>query len=87
MLVDMHGREIKEFDVLKMYHFTDTRRKKHYMYKWVIVKDGYMYGHHLGRNGARDAFLLQQYQLANTEIVQGFDKDGKDFADRPKVKK
>lgn len=32
---DAHGIEIREFDVLKVFHFIGARRKVHYMYKWV----------------------------------------------------
>lgn len=45
---DKNGNEIKEFDVLKVFHFIGKRRKKHYMYKWV-KKDpeyGYLVAHH-----------------------------------------
>jgi hypothetical protein len=53
---DKNGREIKEFAVLKTFHFIGRRRKRHYMYKWVrLVEDGgkkYWYGQHLtGANG------------------------------------
>ena len=32
---DKHGKQIREFDVLKVFHFIGSRRKKHYAYKWV----------------------------------------------------
>lgn len=32
---DSHNNKIKEFDVVKVFHFTGARRKKHYMYKWI----------------------------------------------------
>jgi hypothetical protein len=48
---DENGMEIKEFAVLKVFHFIGARRKKHYMYKWVrIVEDmgkRYFYAQHL----------------------------------------
>ncbi len=48
---DEKGVEIKEFAVLKVFHFIGARRKKHYMYKWVrIVEDRgkrYFYAQHL----------------------------------------
>jgi hypothetical protein len=84
-LYDMHRREIKPFDVLKMFHFIGPRRKRFYMYKWVIEKNGRLYGHHLGKRGDADAFMLSQNLLTNTEIVQGYDNNGKDFTDRPKI--
>jgi hypothetical protein len=41
---DEKGREIKEFSVLKVYHFTGRNeqgrgRKHYYMYKWVRLKE------------------------------------------------
>jgi IS1 family transposase len=82
----MKGYPIMVGDVLKMYHFTGARRKKHYMYKWVIEKNGRLFGHHLGNRGDADAFMLHQEQLKDTEIVQGFGHFGEIFSDRPKVK-
>jgi hypothetical protein len=49
--LDKNGREIKEFAVLKVFHFIGARRKKHFMYKWVrLVEDKgkkYWYAQHL----------------------------------------
>ena len=36
---DSKGNELREFDVVKVFHFVGKRRKRHYMYKW-IRKDG-----------------------------------------------
>ena len=36
---DKTGKQICEFDVLKVFHFIGARRKKHYMYKWVRLND------------------------------------------------
>lgn len=48
---DKHGREIKEFAVLKVFHFIGQRKKRHYMYKWVrLIEDRgkkYWYAQHL----------------------------------------
>jgi hypothetical protein len=33
---DKNGVPIQKHDLLKVYHFTGARRKKHYMYKYVI---------------------------------------------------
>jgi hypothetical protein len=53
---DKYGNVIKEFAVLKVFHFIGARRKKHYMYKWVrlIEYDGkkYWYAQHLTDNTA-----------------------------------
>ena len=32
---DENGTEIKEFAVIRVFHFIGSRRKKHYMYKWI----------------------------------------------------
>lgn len=34
-LYDKKDREIREFDLIKVFHFTDHRNRKRYMYKWV----------------------------------------------------
>lgn len=78
VLVDMFGVPIKPFDLLKMYHFTGARRKKYYMYKWVLEKEGRLFACHLDRNGIESKFLLSQQYLNNTEIVQGYGKNGGD---------
>lgn len=48
---DEDGVEIKEFAVIRVFHFIGARKKKHYMYKWVrIVEDKgkrYFYAQHL----------------------------------------
>ncbi len=36
---DKAGNQIKEFDVLKVFHFIGARRKRHYMYKLVRRDD------------------------------------------------
>lgn len=42
VLRDMHGQVIREFDILRVFHFFGRRcgkgRKKHYMYKIAVVK-------------------------------------------------
>lgn len=37
---DKKGQEIQPYDLLKVFHFIDTKRKKHFMYKWVKELDG-----------------------------------------------
>ena len=48
---DKYGTEIKEFALIKVFHFIGQRKKRHYMYKWVriIEHEGkkYWYGQHL----------------------------------------
>lgn len=33
---DKHGREIVRGDIVKVYHFTGSRRKRYYMYKQAL---------------------------------------------------
>lgn len=78
-IFDKTGREIKEFAVIKIFHFISARRKKHYMYKWVRVVDGYLVGMHLA-NAKHDSWFVL-WTLANeetgiisdAEIVQQYD--------------
>lgn len=35
-LLDKNGREIMRGDILKVWHFTGARRKRHYMYKQCL---------------------------------------------------
>jgi len=32
---DKHGNQLRELDVVKVFHFIGARRKRHYMYKWL----------------------------------------------------
>ncbi len=93
---DKHGREILPGDVLKVYHFTGAlRRKKHYMYKYVLDyemlgyerkgshEDKYLKISHLSRNKLGSDYYHVGAGLGvqkNYEIVQG---EGLD--DREKV--
>lgn len=79
---DKHGKEIKEFAVLKVFHFIGARRKKHYMYKWVRLKewDGkkYWIAIHLTSDRDTDYYNLRacankERILTDTEIVQQYD--------------
>ncbi len=36
---DENRVEIKEFALIRVFHFIGARRKKHYMYKWVKLKE------------------------------------------------
>lgn len=48
-VLDETGMIIHPRDILKVFHFIGARRKKHYMYKWVILKDGELYAQHSGK--------------------------------------
>ena len=66
---DQSGKEIQEFDLLKVFHFTAAlRRKKHYMYKFVTVRDGYLFALHL--NGTDGGYWLRKGVIDGTEIIQ-----------------
>lgn len=64
-IYDEKGFLIRPLDLLKMYHFTGSRKKKHYMYKQVIERDGFLVGVHL--NGTEEWFDLQG-------LVNGMDR-------------
>lgn len=48
---DKNGLAIQPYDLLKVFHFTGARRKKHYMYKYVLdVVE-------LGKGAAREQYF------------------------------
>ena len=55
---DQTGKEIKEFALLRFFHFVGARKKKHYMYKWVNVVMGKYVALHL-ENSSGDHFHLR----------------------------
>lgn len=64
---DKHGNKLREFDVVKVFHFTGARRKKHYMYKWLRRNEkGELCMKHLDEADARPVPLV-----AVTETVDG----------------
>lgn len=94
-LYDKHGREIMLGDVLKVFHFTGIRRKRHFMYKHVTERAT------LGTANPKPAFKLSHLNLRpesyyweiidgrhleDYEIVQGFGDSYAPFDDRPKHK-
>lgn len=90
---DKTGRQIMVGDVLKVFHFTGRRRKRHYMYKHVVgtrpANDGgeFLITSHLNLKplDGRDAayLILQEGQIErDTEIVQSVDCA---FEDRPRI--
>lgn len=79
---DKTGKEIKEFAVLKVFHFIGARRKKHYMYKWVRLKERggkkYWIANHLDSEKEGNYYILracanEQRILIGTEIVQQYE--------------
>ena len=78
-IYDKTGREIKEHDILKIFHFIGARRKRHYMYKQVgkIVhlgknKSPYLEIHHLNERDETYKQKINGCIHENIEIVQGF---------------
>ena len=86
---DKTGREIMLGDVLKVFHFTGARCKRHYMYKQVVrerllgeQQSPYWFLSHLelkddGYLLARDGTIYRDH-----EIVQSVDAC---FEDRPRI--
>lgn len=64
---DKNGVRIEPGDVLKLFHFTDRKRKRHYMYKRAILRDGELYIEHLSSEGGFHPICLI---ARDTEIVQ-----------------
>jgi hypothetical protein len=88
-LYDQNRRQIAVGDVLKVFHFTGARRKRHFMYKQVLAEvtlgaDGarYFAVSHLTL-GADEPYheYLDGRVMAEVEIVQGLKGD---LDDRPR---
>ena len=77
--LDENGIQIKPQDVLRVFHFTDRRNKKHYMYKQVkgVVGSGkYKYlviDHLVGEGDYRQ--LMNGKKIKGYEVVQGLGLD------------
>ncbi len=74
---DNRGVEIKEFDLLKFYHFTDRKGIRNYMYKWVRIVDGELVAMHLdNKDGYIGLYSLVDYNTVNCTIVTGHNEYG-----------
>lgn len=76
---DKNGRKIEVGDTLKIFHFTGSRRKKHYMYKYVMDiycrpnwRDAMMKISHLNTSGTFYYMRLDGQIHPEIEIVQGY---------------
>jgi 23S rRNA maturation-related 3'-5' exoribonuclease YhaM len=76
---DKNGNEIKEFAVLKIYHFKGVNeqgrgRKHYYMYKWVRLKEHkekmYWIARHLTNDEPNNYFNLQVVANTETRIIE-----------------
>jgi hypothetical protein len=74
-ILDKNGVVIEEFDVLKVFHFIGARRKKHYMYKIVVLHDGLLYGSHIDSNPLKPGYPLWITSQDDTEVVQSSNYD------------
>lgn len=87
-LFDRHGKEIREFDLIKVFHFTgDNGRggmKNFYMYKWVLLRELngmlHWFGSHLDGNSEREGYWLgfsvsENRVIVDAEIVQSAHED------------
>lgn len=91
---DKKGREIFPGDLIKVFHFTDYKNRKRYMYKLVVEIDGTLYGNHLNLNTHRSpdiysgVFKLPYGKVEDFEIVQGHGGVymGEDFLSRKRIK-
>lgn len=86
-LRDKTGRQIERGDILKVYHFTGARRKRHFMFKQVLGSrtlgggKEYMMISHLDLD---DKYYLEPCDgrsLPDVEIIQSIDCK---FEERPK---
>ena len=91
-ILDKHGREIKPGDVLKVLHFIGSRKKRHFMYKWVLRveklgknKTQWLRVSHLTTGNVEDGCWLQMdgRKLEEFEIVSGFGVKHDPFDRRP----
>jgi len=90
MLYDKNRRPILEADILKVYHFTGARNKRHYMYKQagkvnLFGKENVPYLKISHLDQSVDGHYHEKYDgrvLTDYEIIQGYPY----FGDREKLK-
>ena len=88
MIVDKFGNEFIEGAVVKLFHFTGARNRKHYMYKIVTKvcnKTSYVSFCHLDSNifGKKRAdFRMTKDQCSEMQIVQAYYRDYRNLKTR-----
>lgn len=86
---DKTGRQIERGDVVRVYHFTGSRRKRHYMYKQALgtkmLGSGtlYMMFSHLNMDDEYYLECCDGRSLSDYEIIQSIDCN---FEGRPPCK-
>jgi len=77
---DENGKEIKEFALLKIYHFLGVNkqgrgRKHYYMYKWVRLREfkgkKYWIAMHLNNDKNSNYYNLRAVADKQTRIIKG----------------
>lgn len=93
--VDCKGVPIYPGDLLKTFHFTGARRKKHWLYHFATMKDGSMWMINISNFGPTNFILdgggnclLSDDLAAGCEVIAGSGpKPYLDFDDRPRQPK
>ena len=85
---DKNGRPVHEYDVLKVFHFVGSRKKRYYMYKVVWDCAGWLRAMSPSEilraiEGDIPGCLLSSLSGCNFEIVDGYGNDGVYYEDRP----
>lgn len=92
-LYDKNGVPVYPGDLIKTFHYTGSRKKKHYLYHTVVNKEGYLFmvpTSHLEPSLAKDGgvCLLRIGLTEDCEIISGMgpDLDWLPFDERPRKK-
>lgn len=89
---DKTGREIMPGDTLKIFHFTGHRRKRYYLYRYVIGvtvnrPSPRLVISNLDLRGSKYEFECNEKVNKDIEIVQGYGDNGCTFEDRKQIGK
>lgn len=71
---DKNGIQIREFAIIKFYHYTGKRRRKYYMYKQVRMIGEHMAAFHLVKNDTSCWLkaLANKEGFIDCEVVQDY---------------